>query len=60
MKIFILWIMLTSGKGVAIDSQNYNSLEACTSAEMQLHRDFSRAANWAEYSVSVTTSCTEK
>jgi hypothetical protein len=60
MKIFILWIMLTNPKSMVLQSQEYTSLEACTSAEMQLHKDFTKAANWSDYSVSVMTSCTEK
>jgi hypothetical protein len=60
MKIFILWVLLTDPKGMVLQSHEYNGHEACTSAETQLHKDFTRAANWTEMSVSVMTSCTEK
>lgn len=60
MKIFILWVMLTSGKGVALESHEYNSLDACTAAELQLNQSFTRSQNWTEYAVQVVSSCTEK
>ena len=60
MKIFILWVLLTNPKGAVLQSHEYESLETCTSAEMQLHKDFTKAADWSEVSVAVHTSCTEK
>lgn len=60
MKTFILWVMLTQSSGITLESHDYTTLETCTAAEMQLHKDFARAADWGNYRVSVMTSCTEK
>jgi hypothetical protein len=59
MKIFILWVMLSS-HGIAISNQEYNSLEACHAAELQLQKEFPQGGDWGDYSIHVKTSCTQK
>lgn len=60
MKIFILWVALSTPHGVTLESKEYESQDACNKAEMVLHQKFTVAADWNTLPVAVMTSCTEK